>query len=155
MKTFNFILLSCFAIAFTACNSNNTSDSVANESEEVYGEYTANDSAAIYNHSNVFVDKLLKGELKEIASNLCVLKNNKITKFSAEEQAKFVDAFEKQPIYAARVKSLGQQKNGFFKVDILAQIDKKGSLEEGRGVSTISLTFVKTGAEWFMILPIK
>lgn len=115
-------------------------------------QYTAQDTAAIQNLVDKYLEYFDKKDFAAASELLYTLRNDSIFPLTSSERDGFVKAMSTFDFYASKQKSfiLRSEKNN--EVKILMQIIESGDIDKEEGVTTFSLNPVLVEGQWYLTL---
>lgn len=115
-------------------------------------EYSKKDTSDINYLVNRYAELVKNKDFSNAAEMLYKVSNDSVLPLSKQEKEGFVKAYSQMPIYAAKLNSFTLRSDKNNQVDVLIQIVKDGNIDEGIGVSKMSLNPVVKNGKWYLTL---
>lgn len=115
-------------------------------------DYTKQDTSEINYLVNTYVSYFGKGDLDGCANLLYKFHNGGVQPLTPDERSDFKKAFSVFHFYGSKVQRMILRSDRNNQVDITLQIMKDGSIEDNKGVTTLSLNPVVVNGKWYLTL---
>lgn len=114
--------------------------------------YSHEDTTSINELVNTYVENMKARNFEANANLLYTVRNDSAIAYTDADKAKYLDACNHFHIYDCRLTNLILRSDKNNEARILVQIIENGSLDEKKGVTTLSLNPVKIGDKWYLTL---
>lgn len=149
-------LVALLILVMAACSGDKNQHKIASNNTDYLRpasiQYTAQDTAAIQNLVDKYLEYFDKKDFAAASELLYTLRNDSIFPLTSAERDGFVKAMSTFDFYASKQKSfiLRSEKNN--EVKILMQIIESGDIDKEEGVTTFSLNPVLVEGQWYLTL---
>lgn len=154
MKLKNILLLSIFALSFTACN--NKQKNTAEESLPILRPSeiitTGQDTTEVMDLVNQYMALFANNDLEGASSLLYHVKNDSVHPYTAEERQDFKNHLSIFSVYDYKVNGIIFRSDKNNEVNVRIQIVPDGNISEGKGTTEFVFNPVKIDNHWYLTL---
>ena len=126
------------------------------EAEEAQGlpvfHFEQQDSAAIRNLAQDYVDRINNGDMEGAAGLLYIVRNDSVLPLPADQRTAFVEHMKLFGKYGCEQKELELYSDRDNQLRIALKIVESGNFETGEGITNLFLNPVQKDGQWYLTL---
>lgn len=143
-------VLACFL--FVGCKSEKKVKTAKDLLRPASMIYTSQDSSRIRELVNEYIEAFSKQDFDATADMLYKVKNDSIFPLTDAEKTKYKKAMSLLPVYGVKEQSFVLRSDKNNEVRLAVQIVSSGNIDEGIGVTSVSLNPVVKDGQWYLTM---
>lgn len=136
----------------TACNNKKAPTTASDYLRPASMDYTQQDTADIKYLVDTYMGYFNKGDLDACANMLYTFRNDSAIPYTEQQKAGFKKGLSAFHIYGSKLQRIILRSDRNNRVDIALKIMSNGDIEQGKGVTTLSLNPVVIKGKWYLTL---